>query len=188
MLLLAHTGITLALARGLEKVMVYRGFREFPELIDYRLVLVVSMLPDIIDKPLGGLVLRKSLGNGRTYSHTLLFLILLFGMGMFFWYRFRRPGFLVLAGGSFVHQVLDGMWLFSATFLWPAYGWGFPKDNAEDWLAHWIESLITNPYVYVPEIIGGLILLFLGVELIYQMKLREFITTGKLGTVSLQQE
>jgi len=181
MLILAHTGITLAIARGIEKLMVRRGIRKLPELIDYRLVLVGSMLPDIIDKPLGGLVLRESFGSGRTYCHTVLFLLLLFVIGMLFWHKFRRPGLLVLAGGSFVHHVLDGMWLFPATFLWPAYGWAFPKGDVEHWLAHWIKSLMTNPYVYVPEIVGGLILIFLGFELIYKMRMREFIIRGKLG-------
>ncbi|MFA5384805.1 MAG: metal-dependent hydrolase [Eubacteriales bacterium] len=181
MLLLAHLGITLAAARGLEKVLVNRGLLKTPELIDYRLVLVGSMLPDIIDKPLGCLILRESLGNGRVYCHTLVFLLFLFGIGIFTWYKLKRPGFLALAGGSFAHFVLDGMWLYPSTFFWPAYGWGFAKDNTEGWLANWIESLLNNPYVFVPEIIGGLILISFGIKLIYQMKLREFIFTGKLG-------
>jgi hypothetical protein len=44
---------------------------------DYRFVLVGSMLPDIIDKPLGQLVLRNLMSNGRIFSHTLLFLLLI---------------------------------------------------------------------------------------------------------------
>jgi len=51
--------------------MVRRGIRKLPELLDYRLVLVGSMLPDIIDKPLGGLVFREALESGRTYCHTV---------------------------------------------------------------------------------------------------------------------
>jgi len=182
-LLLAHTGITLAAFRGWEKAAVYRGFVKLPGLIDYRLVLVGSMLPDIIDKPLGGFILRESLGNGRIYCHTLVFLLLLLGMGIFFRYKLNRPGFFVLAGGSLVHHVLDGMWLFPSTFLWPAYGWGFPKGNAEAWLEYWIKSLLTNPIVYLPEIAGVLILIFFGIKLIFQVNLREFIFTGKLNRV-----
>jgi hypothetical protein len=181
MLLLAHLGITLAAARGLEKVLASRGFQKAPELIDYRLVLAGSMLPDIIDKPLGGLVFRESLGSGRVYCHTLLFFLLLFGAGIFCWYKLKRPGFLTLTGGSFAHYVLDGMWLYPTTFFWPAYGWVFEKNVPENWLEHWIESLLSEPHVFVPEIIGGLILISFGFELVYQMKLREFIFTGKLG-------
>ncbi len=46
-------------------------------------MLIGSMLPDIIDKPLGGLICKETLGNGRTYAHTLLFLLLPFGLSMF---------------------------------------------------------------------------------------------------------
>ncbi len=181
MLLLAHMGITLAVTRNLEKAMVGRGMRKIQNLIDYRLVLVGSMLPDIIDKPLGGFVLRETLGNGRIYSHTLLFLIFLFGIGMFFWYKFNYSSFLVLAGGSFFHHILDGMWLFRGTFLWPAHGWGFPEGTSENWLSHWMQSLLTDPYVYVPEIIGGIVIIFFALELALQKKLLEFFITGKFG-------
>ena len=37
MLLLAHVGITLGSTKGLEKVLSYRGMKEFTDLIDYRL-------------------------------------------------------------------------------------------------------------------------------------------------------
>jgi len=174
MFVLAHTGIPLAIARGIEKIMVRRGIRKLPELIDYRLVLVGSMLPDIIDKPLGGLVFREALGSGRTYCHTVLFLVVLLVIGMIFWYKYGRPGFLVLAGGSLAHHVLDGMWLFPATFLWPAYGWAFPQGVGEDWLAHWVKALLTDPYVYVPEIIGGLLLVLCGAELVCKKKVKIF--------------
>ena len=165
MLALAHMGITLAAAVGLEKTLARRGYK-ISKMLDYRLVLVGSMLPDIIDKPLGGLVLRDSLGNGRIYCHTLVFLLLLLGLGLFFWYRYRWPGGLVLTGGSLVHCTLDGMWLFPGTFLWPAYGWSFPKGHPENWLQLWFNSLIHNLLVYVPEIAGGMVLLYFAIRVI----------------------
>jgi GTP-binding protein len=72
MLLFAHTGITLGTAKVMARA---AGWREkgLPAQLDYRLVLIGSMLPDLIDKPLGGVILP--LGNGRIYSHTLLFLL-----------------------------------------------------------------------------------------------------------------
>jgi hypothetical protein len=33
----------------------------------------------------------------------------------------------MLAGGSFVHQVLDSMWNAPVTLLWPLLGWQFEK-------------------------------------------------------------
>ncbi len=41
--------------------------------IDYRFVILGSILPDLIDKPLGLFILRKQISNGRTFAHSLLF-------------------------------------------------------------------------------------------------------------------
>jgi len=176
MLLFGHLGITLAAAQTFE--MLSQGKKKFTELIDYRLVLLGSMLPDIIDKPLG-LVLKDTLGNGRIYAHTLIFLLLLVGTGIFFWTVYKRPGVLVLAGGSFVHHILDGMWRFPGTYFWPFYGWSFPKDDPEGWFWQWVESFLTDPGVYVPEIIGGIILLYFFGKLAYQKQIGTFMATGK---------
>jgi hypothetical protein len=61
-----------------------KSAKNLQKIIDYRLVLIASILPDIIDKPLGGVILKESVGNGRIYAHTFLFLLFLFGLGMFF--------------------------------------------------------------------------------------------------------
>jgi len=180
MLLFGHLGITLAAAQTFEKVMFSRGKKRFAELIDYRLVLVGSLLPDIIDKPLGGLVFKATLGNGRIYAHTLIFLLLLFGAGIFFWVKEKRPEVLALSGGSFAHHLLDGMWRFPGTYLWPFYGWNFPKGDPEGWFRQWVENLLTDPWVYVPEIIGGIILFYFFGKLLYQKQVGKFMATGKI--------
>ncbi|WP_196769050.1 metal-dependent hydrolase [Neomoorella thermoacetica] len=98
MLFLGHAGLTLAAARVMEKMMVPGGRQRTggrpgpPELIDYRLVLIGSMLPDIIDKPLGGVIFKETLGNGRIYAHTLVFLLFAWAAGLLWWRRYRRPG------------------------------------------------------------------------------------------------
>ena len=126
------------------------GWREkgLPAQLDYRLVLIGSMLPDLIDKPLGGVILP--LGNGRIYSHTLLFLLTVLAV-------------LVLVGGTALHQILDFMWQDPQTFLWPLYGWGFPMGDAGVWLSMWLTNLI-KPQVLIPELVGLLILAY-GVRL-----------------------
>lgn len=80
MLLFGHLGITLALASGLDKIIASGKGKGFSRLVDYRLVLIGSMLPDIIDKPLG-IAFPAALGSGRTVAHTFLFLFLLFCAG-----------------------------------------------------------------------------------------------------------
>jgi len=57
-MLFSHLEITLAATQTFEKVILFQGKKMFPELIDYRSVLLDSMLLDIIDKPLGGFILK----------------------------------------------------------------------------------------------------------------------------------
>jgi inner membrane protein len=161
MLLFAHTGITLGTAKVMARA---AGWREkgLPAQLDYRLVLIGSMLPDLIDKPLGGVILP--LGNGRIYSHTLLFLLAVLVVGVVFWFWKRKTWGLVLAGGTALHHTLDFMWQDPQTFLWPLYGWGFPTGDAGDWLGMWLTNLV-NPQVLIPEIIGLLILAVFVLEL-----------------------
>jgi len=44
--------------------------------IDTRVLLIGSLLPDIIDKPIGNYLFRDTVSNGRIVCHTLLFFIL----------------------------------------------------------------------------------------------------------------
>lgn len=179
MMLFAHVGLTLAGTQGFDKVI--RGCKSTPA-IDYRLVFVGSMLPDIIDKPLGGIILKETIGNGRIYSHTLLFLFLLLGIGMYFRIKHKRTAVLVLAWGSMFHHLLDGMWMYPETFLWPLYGINFPPGNPENWLSLWMQNLLTKPCVFIPELIGAAFLLHFIIKLNFKKGLKGFLKTGQLST------
>lgn len=179
MLLLAHVGTALGVTKGLDKILRSRGMKEYTEAIDYRLVFLGSMLPDIIDKPLGGLVFRETLGNGRIYCHTLLFLLFLFIPGLYVCLKYKRMGLFVLAGGSTIHCILDGMWYFPETFLWPVYGWRFPPGDPESWLQLW-GSLLTQPNYYIPELLGGVIVIIFFTELVRRKNLYRFIASGRV--------
>lgn len=181
MLFFGHTGITLAAAVTVYKIAVNRGMGRISELLDYRLVLVGSILPDLIDKPLGHIILRESVGNGRLFAHTLLFLLTLFSLGLFCWRRFGSPGVLILAGGSFFHQILDSMWSHPETLLWPAYGLSFPKGEPEGYFWHVLNKLMTDPFIYVPELMGALIVLGFLIRLIYLHQIRSFVETGRIA-------
>lgn len=181
MLLFAHVGLTLGFAKSLEKVLSCRGMKEYTGLIDYRLVFWGSMLPDIIDKPLGGLILRETLGNGRIYCHTLLFLLFLLIPGIRLCFKYKRPGLLVMAGGCTIHCILDGMWSFPKTFLWPIYGWSFPPGDPGNWLRLWM-NLLTSPKYYIPEILGSVIVIVFFTELVIHKNLYCFIVSGKRQT------
>lgn len=49
----------------------------FVKKLDLRLVIIGSMLPDLIDKPLGIYLMGNTLSNGRVLSHTLVFLLVM---------------------------------------------------------------------------------------------------------------
>jgi len=194
MLLLAHTGITAGCvwltgkaapflrskksASGAGKI-TSRPLPGNPATsIDYRLLFLGSMLPDIIDKPLGLYFLADQLSNGRIYAHTLLFALLLLLSGFALYLAGRNTGGLVLAGGVLAHLVLDGMWDTPHTFLWPLYGFTFDKHPAGDWLPGIFEALTSEPSVYIPEIIGALLLLAFFRQLLRDRRMGEFFKTG----------
>ena len=90
MLVLGHAGITLGAGVLLNSALIKSGRAPFKgqspqssrklswisslgSRIDIRILMMGSLLPDIIDKPVGRLLLRDTLNNGRIFSHTLLF-------------------------------------------------------------------------------------------------------------------
>lgn len=201
MLLFAHTGITLGLALGAEKALGKRGpffirneqVREVANpsplvaqpshlataaaLIDYRLVLLGSMLPDIIDKPLG----IYGFGGGRSLAHTLLFVLLILLVGLYRYFRSARLGILVLSLCSGFHLILDQMWRQPQILFWPLLGLDFPHYDMRDWVA-WltdlIEALKSEPAVFVPEIIGALILILFAGGLLRSRGVLAFLKSG----------
>ena len=84
MLIFGHAGITLGAAVIVSSVAYNRKSQDvekrsnlssLPAYLDIRLLLIGSLLPDIIDKPVGQLIFRETFSNGRIFSHTLLFLL-----------------------------------------------------------------------------------------------------------------
>ncbi len=206
MLLFAHTGIPLGVAWLSHKAILqvrhgstakpkvgrgnfasavdclpdnHSGTNSLASRLDYRLILLGSMLPDLIDKPLGIWVLRDTLSNGRVFAHTLLFAVLLLAVGVYVYISRRKLNLLCLSFGNMAHLGLDEMWLDPRTLFWPLYGWSFEKTDIGHWLERIIVSLGTEPGVYIPEIVGALLLGIFLVSLIRQGKLYRFFKTGE---------
>ena len=85
--------------------------------IDFRLVALGAVLPDVIDLPFGG----------ARIAHTLVFSVGLLFAVMAATRRGdrRRRVWLALPIGTFMHLVLDGMWTRSEVFWWPFFGRSF---------------------------------------------------------------
>ncbi len=181
MLVFAHTGLALGAAVVAEGALhrpqagpaagplaavnrfLLAGLHAFARVWDVRLFLLGSLLPDIIDKPLGLWLFRDALANGRVYAHTLLFLLLLAAGGLILYLARRRTWGLALGLGVFIHLVLDGMWSDPRTLLWPLQGAAFVHETvASGWAATIIQHARHNPAVWAPELLGFICLAWLG--------------------------
>ncbi|MCJ7763948.1 MAG: metal-dependent hydrolase, partial [Dehalococcoidales bacterium] len=148
--------------------------------VDIRLLLIASLLPDIIDKPLGHIFFREALSNGRTIGHTLFFLILITLAGLFLYRRGKKTWLLVLSFGTLTHLILDQMWKTHETLLWPFFGFAFEKHDITTWIPDIIDNLTVKPGVYIPEIVGGLVLIWFAWEVLRRRKLLSFIKYGRI--------
>jgi membrane-bound metal-dependent hydrolase YbcI (DUF457 family) len=208
MLILAHTGITLGAAvlfyeraeakhhRSVGKQKPTRILRfcwmssfanrismsltYLAKSIDIRLLFFGAMLPDIIDKPLGQLVFQDSISNGRIFAHTLLFLIIVALAGFYVYSKRQQLWLLVIAFGVLTHLILDAMWQTPETMLWPLYGLAFPREELGGWALETLLDLIKNPAVYIPELIGVVILVWFVWFLLRRKKLLTFIKCGQI--------
>jgi inner membrane protein len=147
--------------------------------LDYRFVILGSLLPDLIDKPLGVYVLTDTLGSGRAFGHSLLFLALLAAAALVL----RRPyrtAFASIAFGCAAHLLLDRMWAEPETLVWPLLHRTAPPEELEGWAGQMLDQLASNPAVYVPEIAGGLIVAALSLAVL-RSGAREFLRSGQLS-------
>lgn len=191
MLILAHLGITAGTLIGIEGVLsrirsggtkrsMSAGAARFLRRLDYRLVLLGSMLPDIIDKPLGIYLFPDTFGSGRIFAHTLLFLLALGAIGTWRYRRYAAVGVLTLALGTFMHLVLDGIWRSPETLFWPAYGMDFPEYETRDFFRETIERLLHKPSAYISEFAGLAIGIGISVRMLKGGRLLRFLRTGAL--------
>jgi hypothetical protein len=169
MLIFGHIGITLGVFFGIS----YFAPR-LKTIIDPRYLAIGALLPDFIDKPLGMIVFASTISNGRMISHTLLFSLTLFLIGLYLYDKRSDIRVITLATGSFFHLIEDQMWATPQTLFWPLFGWNFPKDQIADGLEFLLmlfkESFIpefSNGYIpahdFIPEIIGMIVIIILAI-------------------------
>ncbi len=113
-------------------------------------IIIGSILPDLLDKPLS--MLFPAYFSGRGYFHAPLLWILL--LGILWMISKRNPVYLGLGFGIFVHILLD---IPAVPWFWPFV----PIDMYQSEISKWFITLLTNPVVQITEICGGIGLLFL---------------------------
>ena len=148
--------------------------------IDFRLVILGSMLPDIIDKPLGVFVLSDEVSTGRAFAHSLAFVSAIALAALLRPGTARRLLAPVILGAA-AHLVFDRMWMQPKTLLWPLLGWRLERVDVSDWVERMLEQLFSDPYTYVSEAAGAMLVVFLLAFLIRRGGLRDFILDGRMG-------
>ncbi|MFA5294511.1 MAG: metal-dependent hydrolase [Methanoregulaceae archaeon] len=120
-----------------------------------------SVLPDLVDKPLGHIILADSVNFGRIYTHSLVVLLLFFIAGVLAWWYYRSFIGIALALGLFSHQLLDLMWEEYWNWLWPFFG-PFHGDTCVNFFASGFWQELTNPseWLFAAAILLVLIMLF----------------------------
>ncbi len=196
MLALAHVGITFGVAVAAETLVprprpvitgspfarVWVRLRDaivsLSHTVDLRILIVASLLPDIIDKPLGLIIFPQVFGTGRLFAHSLVFTAAL-GLAGVWLYRSRRSlVLLTLAYGAGMHLILDAMWRTPSILLWPFAG-PLPRGaGAGSWLAGILTTLLTNPVAYLPEIAGAILLVPLLWIVCRRKELGRFLRSG----------
>lgn len=198
MILFGHLGLTLAITRTVDKAAINRNFIINWSTIDYRIVLLGALLPDIIDKAILFVISDETFRSGRLFAHSFLFVLLSFILGLIVWYGYNKSWILVLAVSSFIHQLLDAMWTKLDTFLWPVFDLIHSQggNSVQVWLPDisgkvlrvhsnisWadIKKLLSDPYICTAEIVGGLILIYFILMLFCNKQVMCFLKTGRWG-------
>ena len=144
--------------------------------LDIRLLIIGSILPDIIDKPIGMFLF----GNGRVFTHSLLVTLFLLLVGGYLYLNYKHTGVIALGIGTFTHLIFDQIWLTPNILFWPLLGWGFTEGVRTNYIPGWLSILFSNPYVYISEAIGLLVILGFIWMLISEREFKLFVMKGKL--------
>jgi membrane-bound metal-dependent hydrolase YbcI (DUF457 family) len=112
------------------------------------LAAVGSILPDLVDKPLGHILLSNTIDFGRIYAHSGLFFISILVIGIV--YHRKKGSWIVmaLAVGILSHLLLDSMWEMPVTILYPFLG-DFGHHYFPNYVGESFSREIRNSYEWV---------------------------------------
>lgn len=169
-----HLGATLFLFRWI--------FRD-PK-VDLRFLLAGAVLPDLVDLPLGTLLL-SGYSTGELWSHSLLVPAVYMTVVLLLTRRGRRRrAWMAVGVGWLFHLLLDAMWVDQRVFLWPFFGLELPSGQAPCWPQAW-ERALSDPWRWLLELAGisYLTWLWVGHGLGDRERRRVLRDTGRLDEV-----
>ena len=149
--------------------------------MDLRVLALGAILPDLIDKPIGSIILVGYFQTGRIYAHTLLFGVVVLAGVMAVTRRgtAARRRWMALPIGVFLHLILD-MPLDAETLWWPLLGTQFPTF-ARGAFVDLVAYLLRSPWVVLQEFVGlgYLIALYRKLRLSEPDRRRILVVTGR---------
>ncbi len=187
MFLLGHIGITLGIIFLMAWIIYSRFSKDKPKKsfvsdIDFRIVVIAAILPDIIDKVVGMILFKDEIANGRLFTHSALIIgMLSLCILILAKIQFKNKLYtLYYIPPLWIHLILDRMWETPRTLFWPLFGTDFPKLEIE--ISNYFTMLFTEPYIFIGEIVGSLIIITLVVRfrLFTKRSITGFLKDGKL--------
>ncbi len=149
--------------------------------VDIRFLFLGALLPDLIDMPIGTLLLADRYSTSELWAHSLV-LPSVYMVAVLLGTRRgrRRRAFMAVGVGWLFHLLLDGMWVDQEVFLWPFFG-DIPAGEAPFWPLAW-ERAMSDPWRWVREAIGigYLAWLWRHLGLGDRERRRGVVTTGRL--------
>lgn len=162
---------------------VQKKLKRFPD-VDYRLMAIAAVGPDLIDKPLAWAYFYRRYRSAVLFAHTLLSFLLVAWIGLI-----RHPQLFAYTLGYLGHGLCDRIWFFYDTFYWPLRGWRFHawrKEGSEQdemGRAYWL-AFTRRPELWGWEV-GGVLALILVIwwhRLYEPARFWHFVRTGKPGS------
>ncbi|MGH2702513.1 MAG: metal-dependent hydrolase [Actinomycetota bacterium] len=124
--------------------------------IDYRMVLIGALLPDLVDGVLG--LFWFDGAAGRWIAHSVLAAIAVTVLILLTFTGERRQSLFGIGVGWLLHLVADGMWQAPLTFLWPAFGTEFSATPREPYSWDLFTDPLSHLWTWSGELVGLAIL------------------------------
>ena len=138
--------------------------------IDYRLVALGSLLPDLVDRAQrAGFRVRRSSPDQHFLGHTLLLNVPLLVAGIYFLRRYGDGRLLSLGAAAMTHLLVDPVIRSPETLLWPLFGLEFPAARG-----------LSSGLTALSQVGAALVLVMAILALQRRNRLGEFISSGRL--------
>ncbi len=137
--------------------------------VDYRLVALGALLPDLIDKPLNWFIIGDALNNnGHLFGHTLLFALTILLPGIYLLVSRNDPRLLAVGVAVLSHFAGDPVTHAPRILLWPLLGVEFSRVS------------LLGPWGIPVETAAGLILLLVARRVALRGRLHVLLLDGRL--------